>query len=171
MANNYLIKVQALKQKGLVHQDADTKLLKRCIIICQDKMIQPATGSILYRALLTRVEDNDWTANYRTLMNDYIVPALVALVDYKASVYLSRQLRNKGTGKSTDEDFAILDQEELSLAKNELRADAEFYVERLVGYLKDDNGTLFSEYTEGITRTNHDIKKDRGGYSNNFYTG
>ena len=95
MATNYLIAVEDLKKKGLIHQNTDTKTLKVCIKRVQDMVIQEATGSILYRALLLRVQNTDWNADYRTLMNDYVIPALVANVDYKVALYNHEKIRNK----------------------------------------------------------------------------
>lgn len=168
MAVNYLVSVENLKKKGLIHQNTDTKILGVAIQRVQDMIIQPALGSPLYRALLTRVQNDDWNANYRTLMNDYVVPALVACVDSKASKILTDKLTNKGLGALTDETFGALQQSEINQFRDELSSDAYFYVERLIGFLKDDCGTIYTEYTEAITRTNHDLKKDKTGYRTNW---
>ena len=76
MATNYLISVENLKKKGLIHQNTDTKILGTAIVRVQDMVIQPATGSPLFRALLLLVQNDptgvSWSADYRTLMNDYI---------------------------------------------------------------------------------------------------
>lgn len=169
MAVNYLVSVENLKKKGLIHRDTDTKLLGVAIKRVQDRVIQPALGSPLYRALLTRVENDNWNATYRTLMNDYVVPALVAAVDSKVSKINNNKLRNKGTGYSDDDNFTPLQKADLDAFKDELDSDAFFYIERLIGFLKDDCGTDYPEYTEAITRTNHDLKKDKTGYRTNWY--
>ena len=44
----------------------------------------------------------------------------------------------------------------------------EFYLERLIGFLRDDCGTKYPEYNEAITRTNHDMKKIKTGYRINW---
>ena len=168
MATNYLISVEDLKKKGLIHQNADTKLLKVSIKRVQDMNIQPATGSPLYRELLRRVGANDWDADYRTLMNDYVIPALVAQVDYKVALYNLEKIRNKGTGRNTDDNFQANADDSNEAFRDELKKDAFFYVERLIGFLKDDCGTTYTEYTEAITRTNHDLKKDNTGYKTNW---
>lgn len=170
MATNYLISVEDLKKMGLVNSNVDTKILKRCIKIVQDKRIQPAVSSPLYRELLRRVAADDWDADYRELQNEYVIPALVALVDYKASIYLTKKIRNKGTGTTTDEDFQPLSTDDINTNKSELFSDAEFYLERLIGFLKDDNGTKYSEYTETTDRCHHDLTKQKKGYNTNWIT-
>lgn len=164
MAVNYLISVENLKKKGLIHQNTDTKVLSVAIQRVQDRMIQPAIGSPLYRALLTRVENNDWNADYRTLMNDYIVPALVALVDFKVSKLTHTKITNKTTGNVSDDNMTSSTKAEVDAFRDELKSDGEFYLERLIGFLKDDCGTTYTEYTEAITRTNHDLDKLDSGY-------
>jgi len=170
MANNYLIAVDDLKKKGLIHQNADTKLLKVSIKRVQDMNIQPATGSPLYRALLDRVENDNWDADYRTLMDDYVIPALVAQVDYKVALYNLEKIRNKGTGRNTDDNFQANGDDSNEAFRDELKKDAFFYMERLIGFLKDDCGVIYTEYIEAITRTNHDVKKDATGYKTNWIT-
>lgn len=164
MATNYLIAVEDLKKKGLIHQNTDTKTLKVCIKRVQDMVIQEATGSILYRALLLRVQNNDWNADYRTLMNDYVIPALVANVDYKVALYNHEKIRNKATGRTSDENMTANTDSENIYFRDELRKDAQFYLERLIGFLRDDCGVIYTEYKEATTRTNHDMKKIKTGY-------
>jgi len=164
MAVNYLISVENLKKKGLIHQNTDTKLIATAIKRVQDRIIQPALGSILYRALLNRVETNTWDADYRTLMNDYVVPAMVAWVDFKVAKLTHTKITNKTTGNINDDNITSSSKAEIDAFRDELKSDAEFYSERLIGFLKDDCGTIYTEYTEAITRTNHDLKKDETGY-------
>jgi len=165
MAINYLLSVENLKKKGLIHKDADTKILAISIKRVQDMIIQEATGSPLFRALLLRVQNNDWTPEYRELMDDYITPALVSHVDFKVSLLITKKITNKTTGKVSDENINALQDSELSPFQAELLLDAGFYKTRLIGFLKDDCGDKYSEYTESSDRCNHDLKKSKQGYS------
>jgi len=168
MATKYLVSVENLKKKGLIHNNSDTKILAVAIRRVQEMNIQPALGSPLFRALLVRVSTDTWTANYTELMDDYVVPALVALVDYKVSLLSNVKIVNKTVGRSSDENITANTTSETNSFRNELHKDAEFYLERLIGFLKDDCGTNYSEYTEAITRTNHDMKKLDTGYRINW---
>ena len=153
MAVQYLISTENLKKKGLIHQNTDVKLLRVAIQRTQDRVIQPALGSPLYRELLDRVAGNTaWTATYRTLMDDYVTPALVASVDAKIVKLGTQKITNKGTGTHTDENFTNSPYTELSMFQDELDGDAGFYLERLIGFLRDDAGSDYPEYTEAITR-------------------
>lgn len=165
MAINYLLSTDDLKKKGLIHQNTDTKLLSRAIQIVQDRELQPILGSILFRALLTRVENNDWNADYRDLMDNYVVPCLVAMVDAQVVTIGTNKITNKGTGKSTDDNFNPNNTQDNALFKDELQDIAEFYKARLIGLLCDDDGVKYPEYEEGITRTAHDQKPNKKAYS------
>lgn len=167
---NYLLSVEDLKKKGLIHQNTDTKVLAVAIKRVQDMNIQPALGSPLFRALLTRVEDNDWNAVYRELMDDYIIPALVALVDEKVVNLSTNKITNKGVGRVNDDNFTPNTETDNSRFADELKKDAEFYMERLIGFLTDDCGQNYPEYTESVTRTNHDLTKIKTGYRTPWIT-
>ena len=162
---NYLLSVENLKKKGLIHQNTDTKILGTAIIRVQDMIIQPVLGSPLFRALLLRTQNDNWSATYRTLMDEYVTPALVSAVDYKASLLQKEKITNKTTGHISDEFQTTATKAELISFRAELQSDADFYLERLIGFLKDDCGDDYPEYTEAITRTNHDLKKVRSGYA------
>ena len=78
-------------------------------------------------------------------------------MDFKVAKLTHTKITNKTTGNLNDDNMTSSTKQEVDQFREELRSDAEFYLERLIGYLKDDCGTLYSEYTEAITRTNHDL--------------
>jgi hypothetical protein len=164
---NYLISVENLKKLGLIQNNTDTKILSVAIKRSQDMHVQPALGTPLYKALLLRVQNNDWTnADYVTLMNEYVLPCLVAFVDYRAAVLLNEKLTNKAVGRSQDEYQNANTDDETTALRDLLRKDAYFYKERLIGHLQDDQGTKYPEYIEGCENLtcNENVEKDRTGY-------
>ena len=163
---NYLISTENLKKQGLIHMNTDTKLLTVAIRRSQDMHLQPALGTPLYKELLRRVGANDWAnADYVKLMDDYVLPCLVAFVDYRCAMLLNNKITNKGVGRQDDDTMTPNNQAETDEFRNQLRKDAYFYKERLIGYLKDDCGVKYPEYTEAITATNESVRKDNTGYS------
>jgi len=89
---------------------------------------------------------------------------MVAWVDFKVAKLTHTKITNKTTGNINDDNITSSSKAEIDAFRDELKSDAEFYSERLIGFLKDDCGTIYTEYTEAITRTNHDLKKDETGY-------
>jgi hypothetical protein len=163
---NYLLSVENLKKLGLIHNNTDTKLLAVAIKRSQDMHIQPALGTPLYRALLDRVETNTWTQDYLDLMNEYVIPCLVAFVDYRAALLVTEKITNKTTGRVQDENIQANTLAEVDEFRDQLRKDAYFYKERLIGYLMDDQATKYPEYCDMCSdHCNEFVRKDKTGYS------
>ena len=163
---NYLLSVENLKKLGLIHNNTDTKLLAVAIKRSQDMHIQPALGTPLYRALLDRVETNTWTQDYLDLMNEYVIPCLVAFVDYRAALLVTEKITNKTTGRVQDENIQANTLAEVDEFRDQLRKDAYFYKERLIGYLLDDQATKYPEYCDMCSdHCNEFVRKDKTGYS------
>jgi hypothetical protein len=163
---NYLLSVENLKKLGLIHNNTDTKILAVAIKRSQDMHIQPALGTPLYRALLLRVETNTWTQDYLDLMNDYVIPCLVAFVDYRAALLVTEKITNKTTGRVQDENIQANTLAEVNEFRDQLRKDAYFYKERLIGYLMDDQAVKYPEYCDMCSdHCNEYVKKDKTGYS------
>jgi hypothetical protein len=128
--------------------------------------IQPALGTPLYRALLDRVETNTWTQDYLDLMNEYVIPCLVAFVDYRAALLVTEKITNKTTGRVQDENIQANTLAEVDEFRDQLRKDAYFYKERLIGYLMDDQATKYPEYCDMCSdHCNEFVRKDKTGYS------
>ena len=165
---NYLLSVENLKKLGLIHQNTDTKILAVAIRRSQDIHVQPALGTPLYKALLLRVQNNTWSPTYLTLMNDYVVPCLVAYVDYRCALLLNEKLTNKSVGRVNDENISANNTPDTYVLRDQLLKDAQFYKERLVGFLMDDNGDNYPEYIDccGSPSMCHEkVTKDNTGYS------
>jgi hypothetical protein len=162
----YLLTLENLKRIGFIHNNTDSKILTVCMRRAQDINVQPTLRTPLYKALLLRVKNNDWTdQNYVTLMNDYVIPCLVAFVDYRCSKMLNEKLTNKSVGRATDENMTANSDEQTNVLRDTLRKDAYFYKERLLGFLKDDTGVMFPEYNEtNGTHCHENVTPDRTGY-------
>ena len=131
----FLVSVDEVKRRGIVHQNVDTKLISIAITRAQDINIQTALNTCLYKELLRRVKEDDWNANYSELMNEYVLPALIAFVDYRACDLVTDRVMNRGTGTLQDTNFNPMSDSERNPLRDRLRKDAYFYKERLIGYL------------------------------------
>jgi hypothetical protein len=163
----FLIAIDKLKQLGLIHPNSDDKNLRVCVMSAQDMNIQPAIGTPLYKALLTRVENDVWTPEYRTLMDEYIVPCLARWCDFHAAYYLHTKITNKTVGANRDEYQNANSSKETSEFRSKLQSDAQFYTDRLIGFLKD-NCEIYPEYKEH-TCNHEDVKKQKEGYYRGWF--
>ena len=162
----YLLSVENLKKLGIIHNNTDTKILEVAITRSQDMHIQPALGTPLFRKLLDDVKNNTFTQDYIDLMNNYVVPCLVAFVDYRCSLLLTDKLTNKGLGRLQDDNLQTLDLTQVDQFRDQLRKDAYFYKERLIGYLLDDQAVKYPEYCDMCSdHCNEFVRKDKTGYT------
>jgi hypothetical protein len=165
---DYLLSVDNLKKLGLIHINTDTKLLAVAIKRSQDIQLQPALTTPLFKALLLRVNTNTWTQPYLDLMNDFVVPCLVAFVDYRCALLLNEKLTNKSVGRIQDENQTPNTDGETNALRDQLRKDAYFYKERLIVHLRADNATLYPEYNQSSSSPgacSEDMLADRSGYT------
>jgi hypothetical protein len=163
MTINFLIAVEDLKQLGLINENVDTKIIKYTIQTVQDMNVQTATGTPLYKELLRRVEDNDWNAAYTKLMEEYIAMVIVSHCNVRIVGHLNNKITNKATGAVSDENLQANAAQANNSYKSQLRKDADFYTERLIGYLKD-NDELYPEYKDNECK-HENVKKSKGGFN------
>lgn len=159
----FLINPSDFKQLGLVHNNVDTKIIKYTLQMVQDQNVQSALGSPLYREMLRRQREDDWNTAYRTLNEDYIARVITCWVHYRIVEHLNNKITNKAVGTGQDENVQANTISDNNAYKKMLRRDAEFYTNRLIGFLKDNEST----YTEYCTDTclHEDVKqqKKKGG--------
>ena len=164
----FLVSVDEVKRRGIVHQNVDTKLISIAITRAQDINIQTALNTCLYKELLRRVKEDEWNANYSELMNEYVLPALIAFVDYRACDLVTDRVMNRGTGTLQDTNFNPMSDSERNPLRDRLRKDAYFYKERLIGYLCDDNGVKFPLYTDCECKKEN-VQKEKEGFKVNWH--
>jgi hypothetical protein len=163
---------QFLKDNTVVNDNVEDNILRKCISISEDKYIQPLLGTQLYLSLTTYVKANVLSgstipANYKLLLDDYIVPTLLEYSTYEL-VPFSFKFRNKGISRQTSPDSIPAEVSDLIYVRNNVLANAQFYADRLTQYLITQNN-LYPEY---YTNQMGDIKPARTGYSSGiFYPG
>ena len=161
MTTTLFLSENKLKNFSDLNNALDPDLLKNAVREAQDINIQRMLGNKLYLEMIDKVNNSQVTGNYLTLMN-YIQDALLYWAYYEAleSIWLRPRnnglLMPQGGAEATAADTAIYDKKRESV-KNK----AEWYSERLVGYLID-NQTLFPSFG---TETGMEIWPDQ---SNQF---
>jgi hypothetical protein len=160
---NYLISADEVIRRGLTHANVDAKTIVVAIARAQDIHIQTALGTCLYNELLTRVLNDNWDANYSLLMNQYVLPCLVAFVDYRMIDYSTEKITNKATGYLQDANLQPMNAEQRNPMRDRLRKDAYFYKERLIGFLKDDDANNYPLYKDCECKKEN-VKKEKTGY-------
>lgn len=158
MAKTYIISAEKLTEDGFIHGNVETKVLSVIIERVQLTKIKPVLGGVLYRKILEFIQDEQENstpipAAYLTLIDDYIVPALIPLIEIRATTHLNWKMKNKAVGTSSDEYIRPSVRQETSDLKDELMADAMAARNELIRFLKANS----SDYPEYLERNSVDI--------------
>jgi len=167
--NTLFISVQTIKDRTGLHANVDEKLVLPEIKTAQDMYILPALGSALYNELQNAVVANSFTALQTTLLDDYIVDCLVYYVMSELPMGLSYQFYNKGLLRKSGENTENPSMQDMIDVANRYRARAEFYKQRLIKYLKQNNASYpnYLNFGSGIDS----IKPDNDGYTVSMWLG
>jgi hypothetical protein len=167
--NTLFISVQSIKDRTGLHANVDEKLVLPEIKTAQDMYILPALGSALYNELQTAVDSNTYTNLQTTLLDDYIVDCLIYFVMSELPQGLSFQFYNKGLLRKSGENQENPSMQDMIDVANRYKARAEFYKQRLIKYLKQNNALYpnYLNFGSGIDS----IKPDNEGYTVSMYLG
>lgn len=167
--NILFISADTIKERSGLHYNVDEKLIKPEIKTSQDMYILPALGSALYNRLQSGIECSNLTCDEKTLLDDYVADTLVNYVLSELPQGLSFQFYNKGLIRKSSDNTDMPSMQDLIDIANRYRSRAEFYKQRLIKYLKQ-NQTLYPLYLNfgsGIDA----IKPDNDAYRASIWLG
>lgn len=150
MATVLLITEERLKGYTGIDENVDPEDLYPFALQAQDIHIQQSLGTRLYDRIKNDVEQFVKSgvpidADYKTLLDDYIVPTVVHYTYYLALPSLKYKTTNKGILSGTSEVGEGVSLDELQYLRNTILQTAQFYDERLRDYLREWN-ELYEEY-------------------------
>jgi hypothetical protein len=146
MGRVLLTSTYKLKRSTPIQQNVDDDLLNPYIFKAQETHIQQILGTNLYEKIMNDVVANNVTGSYLTLLNDYIVPCLIEWSFYEVMPFISLKITNKTIGRGNADYMAEGDLNDLKYLRQTVRDLAEFYGQRIIGYLKQYSNQ-FPEYT------------------------
>ena len=150
MATVLLVTEERLKGYTGIDENVDPDELYPFAVQAQDIHIQQSLGTKLYNRIKDDVEafvknGVPIDLDYRTLLDDYIVPTVVHYTYYLALPNIKYRTTNKGLLSGTSEVAEGVSLEELQFLRNTILQTAQFYDERLRDYLREWN-ELYEEY-------------------------
>ena len=164
MANYVLfVSENKIKDSTALGGNIDNEFIVPYLKVAQKKYIETKLGTDLFESLQTKITAGSLAGVYQTLVDDYIQDALVHWGFYECLPFLRVRVANNGIGVKTSENLESMSQQDMSTLREEIRNTAEFYTERLVEYLCNNN-SLYPEYS---TNTGEDVRPDK----NSFYSG
>lgn len=147
MLNVLLISDEIIKDRTAIHGNIDAQMIYPDIKVAQDMYILPILGTALYNRLQALITAGDWTdaGDYKTLLDDYIIDALMYHTLAELPTTMGFQFWNKGIVRKNGLDTELPSMSDLVDIANKYRGRGEWYCKRLISYLKQNRG-LFTEY-------------------------
>lgn len=157
MTDTLFISENKLKNFTDLNQSVDADLLKNAVREAQDINIQRMLGYELYQAMIARVKNNTITGDYETLMI-YVQDSLLYWSYYEALEAIWLRPRNNGLLiPQGGAEAAGVDSKTYDKKRESVKNKAEWYSERLVGWLIDNQ----SKFPEFGTETGMEIFPDQ----------
>ena len=169
MASKVLfITARKLKENTTIDSNVDDDLLVPYILKSQDIHIHQTLGTDLYNLLKTQVSGATLTVPNTTLLEDYIQPALIEWALYESLPFIALKLNNKTLGRNNGEFLEAGSLEDLKYIRNASRDLAEFYTQRIIGFIKEN----INDYPTYHTNTGLDkIVPNSSSYFGGIYLG
>lgn len=151
--NVLLMSVEILKERTDIHGNIDPKLIYPHIKYVQDIYIKPVLGTALFDKLQTLIENGTIgqpaNADYKLLLDDYIIDAFIWFCKSEMTVDISFQTWNKGVVRKQGVDTDLPTMTELIDISNRHKNKGEAYANRITTFLLDQSGRL-QKYPEYI---------------------
>jgi len=156
METIHLLSPENFLDKAVLSEDINVITVKKTLQVAQSIKLQGLLGTKLYKKITSLVSDgtiiDTGSINYKTLLDDYIIPVIQFEGYYKLLLHLHAQVTDKGPQTRSAEFSLPVDMSGLKLLRVEAKNDSEFKANLLVTFLCN-NSADYPEYcnsTEGI---------------------
>ncbi len=155
-----------LKDSTAINLNVDVNLLLPYVRQAQKLYVETKLGTDLNNKLKDLIVAGTVGAvgneNYKTLLDDYIGDMLPNWALYHCIPFLRFKVENGNIYSKTSETGTALSTEESQHLREEIRNTSEYYTERMIDYICNNN-SLFPEYN---TNTGSDVNPDENAYYN-----
>ena len=162
------ISEERLKDSTTVGLNVSSELILPYIKQAQKLYVETKLGTDLNQKLkdliVAGTVNDAGNEAYATLLNDYIGEMLPSFALYMALPFLRFKIENGNIYSKTSENGTALSTEEAQHLRNEVLNTGEYYMERMIDYIRN-NTSSFPEYS---TNTGADVSPDRNSYYSNM---
>lgn len=134
-ANILFISETTLKDRSLLQDNVDPKLIRPTIKQTQDMFIEPILGTGLYRELQDQIEDDTLTVLNKKLLDYYITDCISWYVASEMVLSLGFKMTNKNVLRKNSENSNEATLSELFDIMSNFKSKAEWYAQRITDYL------------------------------------
>jgi len=167
MAYVLFISEDKLKDSTSIGLNVDPEFLLPFIKQSQKLYVETKLGTHLNNKLkdliIAGTINDPANVNYKTLLDTYIGDMLPNFALYHAIPFLRFKIENGNIYSKTSENGVALTSEEAQHLREEIRNTGEYYMERMISYIKN-NISYFPEYSQN---SREDVTPD----SNAYYAG
>ena len=151
MATNKVLflSVDYLRDNTVINGNVDSEILEPYILLAQNVHIEAVVGTKLYNSIIANIEADTLAGVDKTLVDDYIQPALVQWSLYEALPFINYKLTNKSIATKSSDNSEAVELDELHYLRTAVRDVAEYMSERATKYLKA-NETLYPLYYDNV---------------------
>ena len=155
-----------LKDSTAINLNVDVELLLPYVRQAQKLYVETKLGTDLNQKLKDLITAGTVNlpvnAAYKTLLDDYVGDMLPNWAFYHAIPFLRFKIENGNIYSKTSETGNALSTDESQHLREEVSNTAQYYTERMISYLCNNN-SLFPEYN---TNTGADVQPDENAYYN-----
>lgn len=130
-----LLSEATLKQRSILQDNVDMKIIAPAIVDVQEEYILPLLGTSLYNDLLEQVRTDSLTADYRVLLDDYLTRTMIWYCRFELPMDLNYKYGNKAVGVQNADNMNPASIDELQYILNRAKNKAEWYAERATKFL------------------------------------
>lgn len=127
----FILSEKRLKENTIIGDNVDTKYLYPALQLAQEISLVEIIGSALYKRIITDIENNTLNGDYKTLVDDYILPYLEFETVARIGSLLQYKYRNGGVVTNQDEHFNTAEKDMLFFLFDENKNNASAYADRL----------------------------------------
>lgn len=155
-----------IKENGLINDNTDTKVITNVIIGVQDMYIHPLLGTDLYNQIDTEIAAGSVSSANQTLLDDYVLKAILWYVHCEASPAMQFKYMNKGVMTKSSDNSNPVDLNTLRYAMDKWKNMAEMYAQRATRFLCANTST----YPLYISNSDsNDIHPNKNNYTSSLY--
>jgi len=164
-----LLSEATLKQRSIVQDNVDMKVISPAIIDVQEEYVLPLLGTALYNDLLDKVRNSTMTAEYTTLLDDYLTRVMIWYCRFELPMDMNYKYFNKSVGVQNADNMNPASIDELQYVLNRAKNKAEWYAERATKFLRA-NTTIYPLYLNQPNASIDTIFAKRTNYTGGFLT-
>lgn len=160
-----LINTEYMYIYTIVDDNVDANLITKQIWKAQDLNIQSTLGENLYTKIMN--DCPNFVGPYRTLVKNYIQPALAEWTVYHLLPFINFKLTNKAVSTKSSDNSQPSTIDDLKWLQAQVRNNAEFYSERIRDYIRNNQ----SSFPEFFVRNNvWEIRPNKTNYFSGIHT-